>query len=49
MSIRTQLIIVALLSIFVVTPILAMLMGLYGLIINAICTYIIFDKYWKYV
>ena len=49
MSIRNQLIIVALLSLFVVTPILALTMGLYGLIINALCTFIIFEKYWKYV
>jgi len=49
MSIRNQLIIVGLLSLFVVTPILVLTMGLYGLIINAVCTLVIFEKYWKYV
>tara|TARA_A200000159_G_C7327045_1_gene341418 strand:+ start:946 stop:1095 length:150 start_codon:yes stop_codon:yes gene_type:complete len=47
MSIRSQLFVVALLSIFVVTPVLFVLMGLLGVLINAICTYIIFEKYWN--
>lgn len=49
MSIRNQLIIVGLLSLFVVTPILVLTMGLYGIIINAICTYTIFEKYWEHL
>ena len=47
MSIRSQLFVVALLSIFVVTPILFWVMGLLGVLINAVCTYIIFEKYWN--
>ena len=47
MSIRNQLVIVMLLSIFVVTPILAVSMGIAGLLANAVCTYAIFENYWS--
>ena len=46
MSVRNQLIVVMLLSIFVVTPILAVTMGIPGLVANVVCTYTIFEKYW---
>lgn len=46
MSIRTQLILVMLLSIFVVAPILAVTMGVVGLVVNVVCTFAIFEKYW---
>lgn len=49
MSIRSQLGIVALLSLFVVTPLLFVFMGFVGVVINAICTYSIFEKYWEYL
>jgi hypothetical protein len=49
MSIRKQLGIVALLSLFVVTPLLYLLMGLVGVVVNAVCTYAIFEKYWEYL
>lgn len=47
MSLGLQLFIVALLSIFVVSPVLYLLMGGLGLLINFICTLSIFVKYWK--
>lgn len=47
MSIRNQLVIVMLLSIFVVTPILAVSMGIAGLVVNVVCTYTIFETHWR--
>jgi hypothetical protein len=45
MSIRTQLIIIALLSIFIVTPLMGWALGYPGIIVNAIITISLFVKY----